>query len=365
MNSRQGPSIYVKICAVHFSCKLTSTIFRYFETQGEEFAPLVATLDLPHELLHDPSHWIPVKDFERLLHEVQNYNWRVADHDILDRIASSAVEYRSWGVLDSVLRMMSSPSEVFVQPDRLLSYFVGPPPPIDHVVRAENSIQFTLPIQFEQFPLSCNFLRRSLELIPVFMGQPPAECRWKGMHFEFDWQPKQNSIFAEADIERKFSPELMRDVLHNLSQTALNQTVPLTEQPSPATINPELPHDIEVSPLKGNGSNAAWSSPEARMQASIEERLFAADHSLKSIGEIRQHVTRLSDYMIRAQQLITLIVGSKRLAPEVQEAMRKVNWDHVQEQFPRTVEECYQIFRRTKEKKYVEHQHVNSPGDPR
>lgn len=215
-------------------------------------------------------------------------------------------------MLDSVLRMMSSPAEVFAQPERLLSYFIAPAPPIDKVCRRDNAISFDLPISADQYPLACEFLSRSFEMIPVYMGLPPAECSWNGIRLEINWQAKQNSIFERVDPGRQLSPDLMQDVLKNLGQKEQGQRPEMLAQVKEVKIRP------------------AMAAPE--------------------VLEIKEHVTRLSDYMIRAQQLITLMTSSKRLTPDIKEAMRRVNWEHVQTQFPRTVEECYQIFRNHQEK---------------
>jgi hypothetical protein len=41
---------------------------------------------------------------------------------------------------------------------------------------------------------------------------------------------------------------------------------------------------------------------------------------------------RMSDYLVRSQQLITLLIGQDRMDRQVQEAMRRVDWDYVKTQ---------------------------------
>lgn len=289
---------------MNLSCKLTSSVIRFLETQDEDLTPVFSAVSVPEEFLRDPAYWLRAEEFEHFLREVLRQPWNFSTHDLIARMAQSCVQYRSWGVLDSVLRMMSSPHEVFAQPERFLSYFIAPAPPVDRVIRADHAIAFDLPMSADQYPLACEFLLHSFEMIPVFMGLPAAECTWSEIRIEINWQARQDSIFEGVELGRQLSPDLMRDFLKHVGQS-------------------EQKNNVAV--LKKAETRAPIFQPE--------------------VQEIRHHVARLSDYMVRAQQLITLLVGTKRLTPDIKEAMRRVNWEHVQTQFPQTVEQCYQIFR--------------------
>ena len=61
--------------------------------------------------------------------------------------------------------------------------------------------------------------------------------------------------------------------------------------------------------------------------------------------------------MVRAQQLITMLIGQDRLKPAVKEAMRRTDWERVKSQFPLTVQESRDILDKT-QKKYEEQPHV-------
>ncbi|MBO9668061.1 MAG: hypothetical protein J7501_14770, partial [Bdellovibrio sp.] len=43
------------------------------------------------------------------------------------------------------------------------------------------------------------------------------------------------------------------------------------------------------------------------------------------------------DYMVRAQQLITMLAAQGKATPAVKEAMRRVDWEFVKTEYPRTV----------------------------
>lgn len=267
---------------MHLSCKLTNAVIRSIENKSEDVSALLNLISIPEEFLRDPSYWIKVEDFENFLQKFLEIRGD-QNSAILKEVAKSCVELRSWGVLDSVLRMMKNPGDVFTQPERLLSYFIAPAPPVDQVVRNSESIAFDLPMSTDHFPLSCEFVRASFEMIPVFMGQQEATCAWQGIRIALNWSHETKTVM-----------------------------------------------DDEVQEI-------------ARMQR---------EQQPADLEEIRHHVARLSDYMVRAQQVITLISASKGTDKQVKEALRRVDWDLVQTQFPLTVENCFQIFRR------------NSDGDP-
>lgn len=269
---------------MHFSCKLTNTVIRYVEDKNEDVSNLIASVQVPEEFLRDPSYWIRVEDLETFLRKFLESR-QESDSSVLGVIAKNCVNLRSWGVLDSVLRMMEAPGDVFSQPERLLSYFIAPAPPVDKVVRQRDQIAFDLPIDNSHFPLACEFLKHSFEMIPVFMGRAAAHCEWSGIRISLNWSP-------------------------------LTISEPVAEAAS-------VPNGPNIPPL------ARW------------QREQPVD-----LEEIRHHVARLSDYMVRAQQVITMISASKIADKQVREALRRVDWDLVQTQFPLTVENCFQIFRR-------------------
>jgi hypothetical protein len=53
----------------------------------------------------------------------------------------------------------------------------------------------------------------------------------------------------------------------------------------------------------------------------------------------RGHMMRLSDYLVRSQQLVTMLVGQDRLNRQVQEAMKRVDWDYVKTQSSQVAQE--------------------------
>jgi hypothetical protein len=104
--------------------------------------------------------------------------------------------------------------------------------------------------------------------------------------------------------------------------------------------------------------NEQLSRAQKEMEAQIAEKvqleglLHEPLHRLdfmheSSVSILRGNVSKLSDYMVRAQQLITMLVGQDRLKPAVKEAMRRIDWDRVKTQFPQTVKESRDILDQT------------------
>lgn len=331
---------------MHISCKLTHTILRYIEQSGEETSSLLECIEVPEEFLRDPSYWIRADELEQFLTHVLRRSWSQPSGQILSTIAQSCVESRSWGVLDSVMRMMSSPAEVFSQPERFLSYFVAPAPPVDRQVRSESGIAFDLPISSEQYPLVSKFMAASFEAIPVFMGRPAAHCEWEGIRLSLNWHVPQQEIFESGGVGRQLSPELARDLLQNLRPAIAAQNL---EASVMARTKPEHLPLLQGSSTAAGGASSnskpisSWSDFSSEELAQLRSAL--GEEVRPEYDRLRHHIARLSDYMIRAQQIITLMASAKKISPDIREAMRRVDWNIVQEQFPATVEECYQIFR--------------------
>ncbi|MEZ0392329.1 MAG: hypothetical protein ACAH59_08950 [Pseudobdellovibrionaceae bacterium] len=327
-----------------FSCKISSAVLSYFEKQGEDSNLLLESTSLPEEFLCDPSYWMKAGEMENFLLAAQ----RIAKEEgpLLQKIGHAGPELRSWGVLDSVLRMMPRPQEIFSQPQRFLSYFISPEPPVDHVIKTEFSIELDLPVSSEIYPLVTTYLKSAFESLPVYVGKPLATGSWNDIHLKINWASEQESIF-EQDPGHQISPELLRSVVSSLE---LHQ------------------RELEEKNRELQVRNEQLSKAQREMEAQIAEKVdvqgvLSADvHQLDFIDEnsiqiLTHHISRLTDYMVRAQQLVTMLVGQERTKPAVKEAMRRIDWDRIKTQFPLTVQETRHILEKT-QKKYQEQNHV-------
>ncbi len=337
------PSDFRYIFGMLFSCKITSAVLTYLDRQGEDLTTLLESATLPEDFLRDPSYWMKASDMESFLQMAQKISHD--DGPLLQRAGHAGPELRSWGVLDSVLRMMPRPQEIFGQPQRFLSYFISPEPPLENLISTDFSIEFDLPVSSEIYPLVTSYLKAAFESLPVYVGQPLAQCTWSDIHLKLNWSSEQKSIF-EQDPGHQISPELLRSVVASLEKHQ---------------------RELEEKNRELQERNEQLSKAQKEMEAQIAERvqleglLHEPVHKLDFINEgsvsvLKGNVAKLSDYMVRAQQLITMLVGQDRLKPAVKEAMRRTDWDRVKTQFPLTVQESRSILDQT-QKTHQESQH--------
>jgi hypothetical protein len=47
------------------------------------------------------------------------------------------------------------------------------------------------------------------------------------------------------------------------------------------------------------------------------------------VVKVRGQLMKLTDYLVRSQQLVTLLIGQDRVNRQVQEAMRRVDWEYI------------------------------------
>jgi hypothetical protein len=329
---------------VHFSCKISSSVLSFFEHEGMDITPLLEATSLPEEFLRDPSFWMSAEEVEYFLgNAVRASETSGAPFEnLLQKIGYSGPQLRSWGIFDSVLRMMPRPQEILFQPERFLAYFISPAPPIENVQRQESGIEFDLPISTEQYPLTTMYLAASFESLPLYGGQSAAACEWQGIHLKIWWQSDQNTMFGAADLGHTMSPDLMRNVLSTLEKhskaleeknrelqeknevlTAANKIVKPRNQQN--LIQSTTPREPAIP------KNAvSTDSPRTELPKELEQ-------------ELGQQLSRLEDYMFRAKQLITLLIAQGRQTPQVKEAIRRVDWQRVEAQLPKVINDCRHI----------------------
>jgi hypothetical protein len=319
---------------VLFSCKITHSIINYLDRRGEDLELLYEKCDWPAEFLRDPACWLEADKMEMLLGAINAEYGRefvldpAMDEGLITTVGHQCKDLRSWGVLDSVLRMVQTPKDLFAQPERLLSYFVSPAPPIGEIRRGADSVSFVLPVSEVQFPLVTEYLRAALEALPTYISKPMATVEWRESRVAISWSEDQTSLFGETqNAELSLHPELVRNILINLetSQKELEQMKARLHE-----------KDVEIERLKRVSGEAL------QVNEGFAAVAAGAAHLDQPVSLILSEIYRLGDYMARGQQLITLLVGQGRLTPQVQEAMRRVDWSHVAVEGPQTVKRVVQ-----------------------
>lgn len=328
-----------------FSCKISHSILTYLDRQGADLTALFEACEYPSEFLRNPSHWLEAQKLEDLLGFIMREYKRLArEDDLITEAGHACKDLRSWGVLDSVLRMVQSPKDIFAQPDRFMSYFVSPAPPVANVLREPEAVFFELPIAATQYPLVTTYLRAAFEALPTYVGKPMASCTWSEIRVAIHWSEDQESLFtSEQDEATHLNPDVVRGVVANLEQTQkqLEETKALLAS-----------RELELKALK---SAAVQAVPRASGKAQTSQQSwFALAQGLKAevtqpAQAVLNDVFRLSDYLARAQQLVTLLVAQGRQSAQVTEAMRRVDWDFVKTETPVVVKQAAAGVRRIQE----------------
>jgi hypothetical protein len=322
---------------VHFSCKISNAVLTYLEAEGEDLSPLYDQLPWPIELLRDSSHWLSAPDMENFLQTVLRLPYTKADQNILQAAGHAGPKNHAWGVLDSVLKMMPQPQAVFQQPERFLSYFISPEPPVENIVRIENKISFDLPLPAEQYPNVTTYLKAALESLPTYVGQEQAQCEWQHISLSLSWSAKQVSIF-NSDPGHQVSPDLLQKVVEELQKHARELE--------------EKNRDLVRKNDELERSKRELVSDSSKPQGMLPQEMTLSDlsfHETEPGYVIAQNLARLHDYMVRAQQLVTVLASLQaqgKVPPAVKELMRRVDWDFVKNQYPRTISESVEHLRR-------------------
>ncbi len=310
---------------MHFSCKITHSILTYLESEKIDLSAYFSETEVPWELLRDSSYWMRAPDMEAFLERLSLRT------ETLISAGHNTPKNRVWGVLDSVLRMMPQPQEIFNQPEKFLSYFISPEPPIENLERFESGLSFDIPLPAEQYPLVTTYLKAAFESLPVYVGQTEANCEWSDIHFKIKWSSQQQSILNEGNSERNISPQLMQDVIRQLQQSGRE----LEEK------NRELQRrNEELLRLAQNSTEI----PEDREV--IQQDFSQFEFMKKPVHQVAQNLSRLHDYMVRAHQLVTMLTAGQKQSAGIKEAFRRVDWEIVKNQYPQLILESLETLKK-------------------
>ena len=320
---------------MHLSCKITNAILTYLEAEKIDLSGVFSEIDVPWEQMRDSSNWLKAPDMEALLERIiQNEEWIV-------KAGHNTPKNKAWGVLDSVLRMMPRPQEIFQQPEKFIGYFISPEPPLENVVRSENGISFDIPLPAEQYPLVSKYLMSAFEALPLYVGLNPGSCQWQFMHFKLDWPVEQKSILLQEE-HHQVSPQLMQDVIRQLQQSSRA----LEEK------NRELQRRNEELLKLAQEHSLDKKEPAIVSQQYFSELQNMSDSEFlkRPVHQVAQNLSRLHDYMVRAHQLVTLLTAGQKQTPGIKEAFRRVDWDIVKDQYPQIILESIETLKKINRK---------------
>lgn len=300
------------------SCKVSNSVLTLLERQGRDLSLLFQSLDMPEEFLRDPACWLEAEKMENLLREIDQQLTDIPEDYVRD-VGRQNEQLRAWGVLDSVLKMVESPLDIYCQPSRFISYFISPEPPLASWRRDGEFIRFQLPVLAEQYPYITLYLTGALEGLPLYMRQPLASVRWQESEIEIYWKQTQESLLPDEEMHlRQFNPQWVRTMMESLEN-----------------------HQKKMEQRVAASPNSAMSSEEWReLQVFLRETASQFDFFMQESLAVKNDFLKLHDYFVRSQQLITFLIHSGRKTKQVDEAMRRMDWQHVQSSYESMVQEA-------------------------
>lgn len=323
------------------SAKISHSFLKFLEAEGAELDQMLEVAPAPAERLRDPFGWIEAQQLENFLVFLdREYGQRDASRSSLAlRVGMSCEQIRAWGALDSVLKMMSSPVEIFRHPDRFLSYFISPAPPLNILQKEAEKIVFDVPITSSEYPMVTQYLQGALSALPLYQGRDLAVVTWREARVDISFQQTQSSFFEIQNAQLHVRPDLLRSLMSSLEESQLE-----LERLNRIIVE----KDSKIESLRKDQAK-----PVAGQQPANQQKL-----------EVRSHVFKLQDYFVRAQQLITLLVAQGRMDSQVRKAMNKVDWQRIQQDFPQLVKQLNQDISSEMNKIEVEKTPSNEKNEP-
>lgn len=383
---------------MRLSCKLSNTAFAYLDSEGHDTSEFLFELPWNEAQLCDPGQSLPAREmelfFSQLLLWLKNRTeGTFSAEETIKNIGHASIRYRAWGILDSVMRMMPDVQELWLRPSKLLSHFIEPEPFVFDIEREKNQIRFRIQNDLTEYPLSCQVLLASLEVLPLYMGASHAQTQWKDQQFIYEWNLQSkplrpNSGETQAAKAAESSPgQLPGQVTPHLSQvekvrfplsTTGEEMVQLQQQvamfapmdPEVALSNEEaLFHSLILSPeafremvavvekpLKPHRKKVKELPPGPK-QLSLHEEVWVENYTVGDTSEVdlatlQQNLNRILDFFVRASQLVTLMAQSDPDRAKIW--MRRLQWDKVREEFPGLFDESVQLIKTLKLQKELE-----------
>ncbi|MCB9072077.1 MAG: hypothetical protein H6623_00525 [Bdellovibrionaceae bacterium] len=303
------------------SGKISNSVLQYLERQGCDVQSILQVCECPVELLRDTSYWLQATKMEDILRQVDTIYLDLPEKYTYE-VGRTCESLRSWGVLDSVLKMVESPLDIYGHPSRFLSYFLSPEPPIDGWKNDGEKISFNIPISSQEFPYITSYLAGALEGLPSYMGHSLATVDWQDNQISIQWSLTQEALLPVEDLQlRQFNPQWVRTVIDSLEAHQKNLD--------------------SRSRTEGVGSVS-----QEKMDELAGDTLTHVKTLSEDIHVLREDFLRLHDYFSRAQQLITFLVHSGRKTKQVDEAMRRMDWSQIQQSYEELVtRSCDRILR--------------------
>ena len=308
---------------MYFSGKISNSILSYLESKNFDSEDLYELTGLPFEFLRDPSAWLEADKIESLLSAAEEkFQQKYPSEDLISQAGHACNEIRSWGALDSVLKMMQKPEDLYLQPQRFLSYFISPELVVSDLVSGLETVNFSIPISSHDYPLTADYIVTALEALPQFVGKQMSSVKWQAESIQIQWQTTQQEFSVEKDDF--IHPQLLQSIVQTLEETQNELEKKNEEILNKEKENRQLKKEFEkyVSSMSIKNVNQSG---------------FVQVGNVNQVSELKKELERLNDYLVRSQQLVTLLVAQGKLDKQAKMAMKKVGWENVLFESPK----CY------------------------
>lgn len=296
----------------------------FLEESNHSIELLYSRIDLPFNFLKEPNCWVEAKRMEHFL-TVVNEEFSHLLGEIVLNTGHQARSLKGWGALDSVLRLLQDPKDLFLQPQRFFSYFISPAPPVGNLQHQGGVVSFEIPISNEQYPWVSVYLQAALEALPTFVGKSMASVSWKDTMITIDWQVEQPALFEDSGTQVK--PQLIKTLVESVERAQKE----IEEKNRELLIKNQ-----ELDQVKKELESYLKKCQEIQSSSDPDDFIEKLQWP---IGSALNNIWRLKDYLARSQQLITLLIGQGRLNSQVNEAIKRVNWSFVSEEYPNVIQE--------------------------
>lgn len=299
---------------MQFSSKITCSFIQYASQNQIEVTSLLTSSGLSYEISSHPDSWVSSESLERFLRQFAQSDPGDEGLSVIENVGLQAPKLKAWGVLDSVLRMIRSPEDILSQPQRILSHFISPAPPIKRIASELQSIHFEVPFFFEEYPYTFTYLKSCFTSIFKFIGDysTAVNIQWENNRIKISWSKNQKEMFQKEE-NYNLDPELIRNIIDTIesNHTEIRDLKVQLENKS-----------LEIERLKQVQGKNSWP-------------LGWTDQDRRSF---ENHILKLQDYFLRAEQLITILSALDHETKFSKAAMKKVCWNNVPKLFPETVQ---------------------------
>ena len=164
---------------MRFSGKITNSFFSFLERSGLDITCFSDVINIETEFLRDPFFWMEADELENLLYSIsRTYDAHFVDKDLITTVGHNSINLKTWGGLEDLLKRFKNFSEIIERLDVFFSYFVCPNLELSNIERLDSHYSFTTNVSSEKYPATTNYLRASLEALPLLLGQEMTAVDW-------------------------------------------------------------------------------------------------------------------------------------------------------------------------------------------